>query len=234
MKGQPWALLSSKTPNETLPFRNGTHVRSGPHVPLRVRPGPRWNEGGWCGRSIDALIPIVSGWEPGAELSETICKQSDSEESDGATETQRQLREARRTLRGGRDKVHHPSVRFQEQFRASQGRPVAQPGCESGALEDNPTVWPDFTSQELTPSEENSGVPAGDELELPCSPSGRAPTNLRELWGHSPERMGLGGTPKELPSEDALHLQLVRESLRPQHAPGAAPGRAHPGKAPCV
>lgn len=31
--------------------------------------------------------PDRRGWEPGAELSETICKQSDSEESDGATET---------------------------------------------------------------------------------------------------------------------------------------------------
>lgn len=58
------------------------------HVsPYRMRPGPGWNRGGWCGRSSDAVVSIVSGWEPGAELSEASCKQSDSEESDGAIET---------------------------------------------------------------------------------------------------------------------------------------------------
>lgn len=54
--------------------------------------------------------------------------------------------------------------------------------------------------------------------------------HLWGLWGHSPERLGLGGTPEEPPSEDALHLQPVRESLPPQHAPDTAAARAHQGK----
>lgn len=78
-----------------------------------------------------------------------------------------------------------------------------QPGCESGALEDNPTMWPDFTSQELTPSEENSGVLASDELELPCSPSGRAPTTcgdcgdtVRSSWAWEAPRKSY---PRKMP-----------------------------------
>lgn len=44
----------------------------------------------------------------------------------------------------------------------------------------------------------------------------------------------LGGPPEEPGPQDALHGQRVWESLRPERAPGPAPGGAHGGQAPRV
>lgn len=188
------------------------------------------------------MIPIVSGWEPGAELSETICKQSDSEESDGATETfvgviSPECSFGEDCEPKGRSERHaglSEEVGTKSVTRASDSKNSSKPhrGAPWTSRAVSLAPWRTTppcgqTSQELTPSE-NSGVLAGDEL-LALR---EGTHHLRGLWGHSPDC--LGGTPEELPLEDALHLQLVRESLPPQHAPGAAPGRAHWGKAPCV
>lgn len=88
MGGQPYALLSSRTPNEKLSFGNGAKCQEWLCLPLQSQTRPSW--GALYGKSGDTVVWIVSGWDPKAKLSEANCKQSDLEESetlDRATET---------------------------------------------------------------------------------------------------------------------------------------------------
>nr|XP_014586817.1 zinc finger and SCAN domain-containing protein 22 [Equus caballus]XP_014586822.1 zinc finger and SCAN domain-containing protein 22 [Equus caballus]XP_014586825.1 zinc finger and SCAN domain-containing protein 22 [Equus caballus]XP_014586829.1 zinc finger and SCAN domain-containing protein 22 [Equus caballus]XP_014586832.1 zinc finger and SCAN domain-containing protein 22 [Equus caballus]XP_014586833.1 zinc finger and SCAN domain-containing protein 22 [Equus caballus]XP_023507319.1 zinc fin len=133
------------------------------------------------------------GQEPGAELSEASCKQSDLEESeasDRATETlvgsdslgpvfgdacEAESSSERRAGLSG--EVWTKSVAHKMDFRETSGHhmdtPTDQPSCESGALENSPDRWPDFTSQEKTPSEEKFDPSDGCKTAPPCTDSGR-------------------------------------------------------------
>lgn len=57
---------------------------------------------------------------------------------------------------------------------------------------------------------------------------GTAPLHVWRVGEDPPEP--LGGPPEEPGPQDALHLQRVWESLRPERAPGAAPGDAQGAK----
>ncbi|XP_014649885.1 PREDICTED: zinc finger and SCAN domain-containing protein 22 isoform X1 [Ceratotherium simum simum] len=133
------------------------------------------------------------GWEPGAELSEASCKQSDSEESEPSDEATEALAggdspgpafgdaceaegnsERRAGLSG---EVWTKSVAHEMDFRDTSGphkdTSTEQPGCESGTLGNSPGVWPDFTLQEKTLSEEKFDPLDGCGTEPPCKDSGR-------------------------------------------------------------
>ncbi|XP_057575492.1 zinc finger and SCAN domain-containing protein 22 [Hippopotamus amphibius kiboko] len=139
------------------------------------------------------------GWVLGSELSELSCKQSrleESEPSDRAPETlggglspgptfsdacepegssERQAR-----LSG---EMWTKCVTQEMDFRTSgphKDTPTDQPSCEAPALGDSPSVWPDVTSQEETPSEEKLDPLDARGAEPPGTGSGWAPSRCGE------------------------------------------------------
>ncbi|KAM9048209.1 zinc finger and SCAN domain-containing protein 22 [Megaptera novaeangliae] len=142
------------------------------------------------------------GWVLGSELSEASCKQSNSDESepsDRATETlvgglsagptfgdAREPEGSSERQAGLSGKMWTESVTQEMDFRKTsgphKGALTDQPGCEAGALGDSPNVWPDFTSQEKTPSREKVDPLDGYGTEPPGTYLGRKPSKCGEYW----------------------------------------------------
>ncbi|XP_053528043.1 zinc finger and SCAN domain-containing protein 22 [Artibeus jamaicensis] len=155
----------------------------------------------WSGdpgvRSAKCPLAAQGGWEPGAEPSEESCEHSHSEWSDPASETlvgstspgyafgdAFEPQSSSEKLVGLLGDVWTKSASQKADVRQTPGHredaPVDQSGCESGAFRSSPSVWPDGTWEEKTPSEEKFGPLDGPETEPPRRHTGRTSSKCRE------------------------------------------------------
>ncbi|GAB5581623.1 zinc finger and SCAN domain-containing protein 22 [Prionailurus iriomotensis] len=141
----------------------------------------------------------IKGQEPGAELSESSCKQNDLEESEPlgrATETlagggslgpafgdAREPEGSSETQAGLSGEIWTKSVPQEMDCRKTsephKDVPTDQTSCEPGALGNSPNVWPNFVSQEKTPEEKFDPLD-GYGTESPCVYSRRKSSKCGE------------------------------------------------------
>lgn len=167
----------------------------------------------------------------GAKHSEASCKRSNSEELDGVTETllrgispgcafddscePQDSSESGRTLREAWTKSFTQASDSRKTSVPHKDALADQTGCESSTLGDNPNVWPDFTSQEKT-SSENSGALTNFGPDPPCTPSGRASATCGDCGNTVQRKSRLQKTPytcsqcREKPSASARTWHSIR------------------------